>query len=320
MKKKLIKIVVSALLLCALLTFFVGNYFVNYALLRDAKGGTREVEDEWVVTDHNQQVVQQNKQKQKEASEKFLEETKAESVEISSDDHLKLKGHLAKNDGDTLILIAHGYQTSEKESLPLAKAFYDMGYSTLTIDMRAHGNSEGKFIGMGYFEKYDILNWINFINEHLPNQKIFLHGTSMGGGSVLLAGTLDLPSNVKGIIDDCGYSSAYEMFQLELKKRFNLPSFPVLDMANIMAQIRANYNLKDTDVLKNIDKIKSPVLIIHGDKDNYVPVEMAQRLYDKLPGEKDLLIVEEADHADSKYLDPETYYEKIQEFIIKYSK
>lgn len=317
--KKIIKIIATLVLFCAAITYFVGSYFVNYALLRDAKGSERNVKDEFVVEDSLQEIVKKNREKQIEESKDFLEKIKAESVEINSKDGLKLRGHLAKNTGDIIFLIAHGYQTSEKESLKIAKILYEMGYSTLTIDMRAHGESEGKYIGMGYFEKFDLLNWIHFIDEKMPQKKIFLHGTSMGGASVLLAGTLELPKNVCGIVDDCGYTSAYKMFKEELKKRFSLPSFPVLNMATVMTRIKAKYNLKDTDIIKDIEKIHVPVLIIHGDKDDFVPVEMGKEIYEKLRGNKEIFLVKNADHADSKYVEPEKYYKKIKEFVEKYS-
>lgn len=318
MKKKIIKIATVAVVLCVVLTYFIGSYFVNYALLRNAKGSERNVKDEFVIEDKYQKIIDKNKKLQAESSKDFFKKTNAEPVEIKSRDGFILRGHLAKNSSDKVILIVHGYQSNETESLKIAKILYDMGYSTLTIDMRAHGNSEGKYIGMGYFEKYDLLDWINFINTKIPRKKIFLHGTSMGGASVMLAGTLHLPKNVIGIIDDCGYNNAYSIFREELKKRFHLPSFPVLNMANAMAILKAKYNLKDTDVLKDISKIRIPILIIHGNKDDFVPVEMSQKIYENLKGEKEILIVKNSNHAESKYLNPDKYYAKIKNFIEKY--
>lgn len=74
--------------------------------------------------------------------------------------------------------------------------------------MRAHGSSEGKCLTFGVKERYDCLAWINCAIERFGRDtKIFLYGISMGAATVLMAGGLDLPDNVVGIVADCGYTS-----------------------------------------------------------------------------------------------------------------
>ena len=52
----------------------------------------------------------------------------------------------------------------------------------------------------------------------------------MGAATVLMASGDELPSNVKAIIADSGYTSVWDIFASEAKKRFNIPKFPVLNM------------------------------------------------------------------------------------------
>lgn len=77
----------------------------------------------------------------------------------------------------------------------------------------------------------------------------------MGGATVLLTAALNQNDHLVGVIDDCAYADLYTVFAKELKYRFNLPSFPVLDMANIMARIKAKFNLKDVSLLKKLLKL-----------------------------------------------------------------
>ena len=76
-------------------------------------------------------------------------------------------------------------------------------------DARAHGKSEGEYIGFGVLDRFDAKKWIDYAIERFgENVNIFLHGESMGGATVLMAGGLNLPKNVKGIISDCPITSA----------------------------------------------------------------------------------------------------------------
>ena len=78
--------------------------------------------------------------------------------------------------------------------------FYTLGYNILAVDARAHGDSEGTKIGMGWPERMDIIKWINLILSWEPNARIVLHGVSMGAATVLMASGEDLPGNVKAVI------------------------------------------------------------------------------------------------------------------------
>lgn len=41
--------------------------------------------------------------------------------------------------------------------------FYSLGYNVLAADARAHGDSEGTKIGMGWPERFDVIEWISLL-------------------------------------------------------------------------------------------------------------------------------------------------------------
>lgn len=213
------------------------------------------------------------------------------------------------------VLLLHGYTGWKEEMYPIACEYVARGYHALVPDMRCSGESEGDFIGMGWTDRLDNMLWLDQIIAKDPDAKIVIHGQSMGAACALMMSGEKLPSQVCAIVSDCAYTDAYQMFAKQMKDWFGLPSFPLLDSMNLVLQLRGGYNLKHASALKAIKKTTLPVLIIHGDQDDMVPVDMAYQLYDAAGGEKELLIIPGAGHAQAMDKDPQTYYETTFQFL-----
>ena len=92
---------------------------------------------------------------------------------------------------------------------------------------RAAGLSEGKYLTMGVKESDDIVLWAKEIVQKDENAQIVLHGISMGAATVMMT-TAKHPQNVVAAVEDCGYTSAYDMFTNQLDVIFGLPEFPIM--------------------------------------------------------------------------------------------
>ncbi len=178
-------------------------------------------------------------------------------VSITSGDGLKLVGDVFNTDsGSHKWLIAiHGYTGKREHMYSYARYYAEKGYNILTPDMRSHGDSEGKLIGMGWLDKDDVKLWIDYVFDMDPEAEIVLHGVSMGGATVMMTSGEDLPDNVKAIIDDCGYTSVWDEFTDEAKYLFNISQFPILHTASIISKVRAGYSFKEASA---IDQVKRP--------------------------------------------------------------
>lgn len=121
------------------------------------------------------------------------------------------------------------------------KKFYDRGFNVLAVDARAHGESEGTKIGMGWPERMDVIEWIKLILSWDPDARIILHGVSMGAATVLMASGETLPDNVKAVIADCGYTSEWDEFIWEAEM-MHIPWFPVLNAASALSKLRDGYD------------------------------------------------------------------------------
>jgi hypothetical protein len=312
-----------------LITYFVGDYFVRYSLVPNSGAEERVVvSDEEVAakekTTTAETIVNKNYAKDKELKDEWLIEmdVAAREVQITSHDGLNLSGHQFEQPSPTnqWVILVHGYQSDEHETFSIGRHFYKNGYNVLTIALRAHGGSDGKYIGMGYLDKEDLIAWTEYLVSKQPESEIIYHGTSMGGATVLMASGMTLPKNVKAVVSDCAYTGVWEIFASEMKQRFALPTFPVLYMAQIMGRIRAGYNIKDGNVLKFVKNSHLPTLFIHTKPDDFVPVSMVHELYAaKTNGEKELYLLEDGGHAEAKFVAPETYYKKVFDFIEEYT-
>ena len=167
---------------------------------------------------------------------------------------------------------------------------------------------------MGWPDRKDMLKWINWIVERDSEAEIVLHGISMGGATVMMTSGERLPSQVHAIVEDCGYTSVWDIFADEAKYLFKLPSFPALDVASAVSV----NGFKEASSLKQVEKAKVPILFIHGSEDNFVHTEMVYKLYEACRAEKQLLVVEGAGHGNSYNHAPELYFDTVFGFLEPY--
>lgn len=221
-----------------------------------------------------------------------------------------------ENSVNKIVICFHGY-TGEGLSnhIAIADYFLKRGYAMLLPDARAHGESEGKYIGFGCLDRQDALSWIKWaIQECGEDVKIMLHGTSMGGATVLMTSGLELPVNVKGIVSDCGFTSPKEVFTHVLNNMYHLPAFPAIQGADLINKRLAGYGMDECNAKREVQKAKVPILFIHGSADTFVPCSMCHEIYDNCGSPKRKLIIEGAAHAESYYKDMETYEKALTEF------
>lgn len=321
MKKKNKIIIWSISILLVALSvggYFVGDYFVEYSLGRKEVGF-----DDPLSPTYDKSIEEQtNRDNAGILVEEFLETTAYNEINIETHDGLNLYAkEFLQNDSDLWVIIVHGYTSYHYDVLDYAANFYEQGFNVITPDLRAHGQSDGDYISMGYYDGKDVAYIANYIVGIDSDAQIVLHGHSMGGATVMMAaGDVDLPSNVIAVIEDSGYTNAYQMFVEQLESRFGLPSFPVMNIAKAVGQLKAGYDLNDANPMKALENSSLPILFIHGDEDGFVLPYMQFELYNSYESEKEILTVEGADHVASRYVDPELYYSTVFNFISKYIK
>ena len=126
------------------------------------------------------------------------------------------------------------------------------------------------------------------------------------------------PDNVKAFVEDCGYTSVWDIFSSELQLRFGLPEFPILYTASGVARLRAGYSSTEASTLAQVARCEKPMLFIHGDDDTFVPTAMVYPLYEAKPQPKQLWIAPGSSHAASFSDHPAEYSRRVASFVEKY--
>lgn len=313
-KALIIILIVVAVLLTAYIV--ACNLLVDYALKPHTRSTENTPEDSAMYAAMLEQLGDSYAESVA-RTEQWSAETAAEAVSTVSDDGLRLAGTVYRQEDASHLWAkcVHGYNSRGADMAGFARQYHERGYNVLTPDLRAHGNSEGDYITMGWPDRLDMLKWINMILAEDADAVIVLHGISMGGATVMMTSGEALPENVIAIIDDCGYTSVWDIFAGQMKERFRLPAFPLLNGAGLMSRIRAGYGFREASALEQVKKSVTPIFFIHGDADDFVPTRMVYELYGAATCEKELLVVEGAGHGMSANVAPEEYWTRVFEFI-----
>lgn len=249
---------------------------------------------------------------------KRMAELPYEDVNITSYDGKRLHAryyHVA--DGAPIAIQLHGYKSMGiRDFCGGAQECMQLGQNVLLVDQRAHGESDGKVISFGIKERYDCKSWAEYaISRFGADSQVILYGISMGAATVLMASELDLPKNVVGIVADCPYSDIGAIIK-RVCRRMKLPARLLYPLIKLSAVIYGGFNPDSASPKRAVANTKLPILLIHGEGDNFVPCYMSDEIaaagktvtYLKIP---------EATHGTSMLYDRERYMQAVTEFLEK---
>ena len=308
--KKLLGMIAAVIGVIAAVELGIAVYFYRRTMIRSNAKTDRTIK--MAGTEWNQHMPFIQKRK-----EAMLAQPHSDQW-VMSEDGLRLHGTwFPRGDCKKVVICFHGYTSQGmKDYFGLSGYYLNHGYSMLLVDERAHGESEGKYIGFGCLDRQDALKWIDWVIRKCgEDTEILLHGTSMGAATVLMTSGLELPAQVKGIISDCAFTSPKEVFSHVLKSMYHMPAFPTMQLADFLNRKLSGYGLDECNAAREVKKAKVPILFIHGSGDTFVPCSMCETIYENCASPKKKLIVEGAAHAESYYKDTDAYENALTEFI-----
>ena len=275
------------------------------------------------IEEIGEQLKQQDNDEQRDAVQWF--QATRQSLTTYSEDGLRL--HAWVLDPDRLdpkphlyAICCHGFCGEPQEMARYALRYARMGCTVLLPALRAHERSQGRYVGMGYLDRRDVMRWINLVVRGDPDAQIILHGNSMGAAAVMLAaGEPDFPAQVKAVIEDSGYPSVSSQMRYVTKSMLRLPrivGLPMLGAMSVICRMHAGFGLTDGDCVRATSRIHVPMLCVHGTADQLVPHEFMDRIVSAYRGRHCLtLSVTGAGHTLSSVKDPDTYWRMVQSIV-----
>ena len=223
-----------------------------------------------------------------------------EDVSLTAADGTKLHGWHVPGESRTTLLWLHGNAGNISHRVDnIAMLRRNTGLGVFIIDYRGYGRSEGKPSEKGLYMDAEAAF------EHLtsdlgldPVEDIVLFGRSLGAGVAVEMATRH---RVRGVVLESGFTSVREMSNASGMGALSILFLPMID---------ARYNS-----LSKIGSALSPVMVVHGDRDDIVPFEMAEKLFAAAPEPKRFYPIPGASHNDTYVAGGDAYFEALREFV-----
>ena len=237
-------------------------------------------------------------------------------MEVHTPDGLTLRGKLYTLSPDAPVeILFHGYRGFlERDMSGAIERCFGVGHSALLVDQRAAGHSDGHVITFGVKESEDVPLWIEAVAQHCgAHHPVYIGGVSMGATTVLLAAGRGLPPQVKGVLADCGYTTAKAIIQ-KVIRQLHLPARLLYPLVRLGAILYGGFDPNRADATAAAARIQVPTIFFHGDTDDFVPHEMSVENHAACPAPKCLVITPGAGHGLCYPADPEGYIAAVKEF------
>ena len=252
---------------------------------------------------------------------KFKEENKDKEtdVRVTSEDGLHLAGLYYDFGSDIAVIIVPGRPETCIYSLYYGISYAKANVNVMTIDTRAHGESEGYWTGCGYAEQYDILAFAKYLHEEKGINKIILHGICVGSSATAhCAARNDLPPYIVGMVTDGMYATYYESLKIRIKKNKGMV-YPGIWSFRSKIKKLYGYDIKEDGPIKAVRNIKIPTMMIASKEDIYSLPNRTADLYEALASkDKSMEWWEHGIHSHLRSFDTARYDSLIDQFVSKF--
>lgn len=234
---------------------------------------------------------------------------------------LELRGWLLPAaESDQAIVLVHGFGLGGCRTCDFKERFTEFavelqqrGFTVLMFDLRGHGESSAARYTFGVREQRDVLGAVDaLLAQGFQPGKIGVLGASMGGAASILA-TAQEPA-IGALVTDSAFADLNYLLQREFPRRSGLPAW-ILPSVYLMGRVVTGENVSASRPEQVINTIAPrPILLIHGDADELVPVDHSTRLAAAAPN-ADVWIVPNATHVESWVLLQDAYVDRVASFF-----
>ncbi|MEC1262769.1 alpha/beta hydrolase [Bacillus swezeyi] len=246
-----------------------------------------------------------------------FDSSQKEELFLTSEDGCRLHAMLFPvPESRKAVMIAHGIKWSLFGGYKYVELFQSLGYHVLLCDSRCHGLSGGSHVSYGFYEKNDLAMWADELENKLGKDLwIGVHGESLGAAAAIELMKQD--RRIQFCIADSCFSDLTELCRFQLKAAVKLAVPFLIPLTSSLIKRRHGWGLADISPVSDLEQTDTPLFIIHGTDDQLVPSQMAKNLYERKKGIKRLYLIEGAGHVGGFRQNPEEYFKKIKDFLLK---
>mgnify|MGYP001816949271 CR=1 FL=1 len=188
------------------------------------------------------------------------------------------------------VIVLHGWGGNSADMLPIGRGLTDSGFHVLFLDARKHGLSDDEdFMSMPRFTE-DLRTAISMVAKRDNVTRIGVIGHSVGAAATIYAASLD--DRIDAVVAVAPFAHAEEM----MRKNFPFPA-PLTWALLTVVERMIGHDYDDFAPRNRIGEVMAPVMLMHGDADEVIPVHDSLELHERLP-DSDLVIVPGGGHAD----------------------
>ena len=246
----------------------------------------------------------------------------ASPLRLTTEDGLNLATYRvdAVNPRAAVVFVSGIHSPSVTAFFGHAAMLKDAGYSSVLVEMRAHGDSEGDLICLGAKEYLDVQAAVRYIKERSPELPVVVFGLSMGAGTAVNA--IGETGDIDALISLSAFSTWPDLF-IDNMALMGLPKL-MCDIEKpfvwLYMGVQFGFDRLHVNPLAEIQKLNGrPALLMHSWGDSQVPFVSFERLTATAPGVQ-TYVVDGDRHfiCEEHFLNPEqdeAYAEAILTFL-----
>jgi uncharacterized protein len=237
-----------------------------------------------------------------------------ETVAVPTSDGLELHGWLmSKPDARGLLVFCHGHKGNCGQVAHFLKAVQPLGFNVLACDFRGHGESPGHTAAFGLYETQDVVAAVNFLRQRYPDKPLFLVGVSYGAAVVLQA-LPEIP-DVRAV----WVEGAFARFDGVVENVFRMVPQPlrycVADFYSTLGWLDCGFRASDIRPIDKLRNVRVPICFCHGRRDDLIPFEQAETMYNSYAGPKSCLWFDDGRHYGLRKNHEEEYFTRFCGFL-----
>ena len=232
---------------------------------------------------------------------KVVPNNKFETIHLKSNKEIEC-WWIKKDSSKGSVILFHGYGGSKSTMLDKANFFYELGYNALLVDFMGSGGSEGNQTTIGFYEALQVKTALDYLTTH-GEKNVILFGTSLGAVAIMKA-VADHNCNASFLILECPFGTMLETVQARFSA-INIPSFPMANLLVFWGGALNGFNAFSHNPVKYASHIRTPTLLLYGEKDLKVSKKEIDLIYSNLDCRKQLKTYRLAGHENylNKYAD-----------------